>query len=389
MTSDGALDVFAASLSAVTAPDPRVAAVLLSDQLVLAGPRAQAGSAGLDVARAAAAAMAGSADDADDVHWGALVHPGAIIWPTVLEAGLAQHAGGTEILRAAAIGHEAMMRLALAIGPIEGFHLTAVVGGVGAAAAASALLEGAVSADALGHALSVAGGSSGAILERSGTRSFHRGHAVRTGVSAALAARDGLRATRADLETGGGVLAARGGLPVEALVDDVAGLAGTSLRPLPASGWNHPAYEAAREAGSTAVGTITRITVAVPESARRASSGATSSAAEAWHDLGHSVARAVASVRDGQTVEELLAVVRIVDRAEPGASVVVEAGGRSTSADVTLPLGHPRRPLTSDDLARKWGTSVPLVESLLDGVATWLATPTSAPLPVPAFQKEQ
>src|SRR4051812_5216783 len=108
MTTESAIDAFAASLSKVGSADPRVAAVLLADHLVLAvqAPRGEETSGrSIDPDRAAAAATRGSATDADDVHWRALVHPGAIIWPTAIEVGISRGASGSDIARAAAIGH--------------------------------------------------------------------------------------------------------------------------------------------------------------------------------------------------------------------------------------------------------------------------------------------
>lgn len=390
MTNEAALDAFAETLSNQPAPHPRVAAVLLADQLVLAGRQwSSADTTGeINADRAARSAMRGSSQDADDIHWGALVHPGAIIWPTVIEVGLARGASGVAISHAASVGHEAMVRLALAIGSQDGFHLTSLVGGVGGAAAASMLLEGVVNADALGHALSVVGGSSGALIERSGTRSFHRGHAVRTGLWAAIVARDGVGATRGDLERGGGALPAWDGVTPATLVTDAHALAGTSIRPLPTSGWNHAAYEAARDAAVALEGRITRIVVAVPESTRRASSAATDPPSEAWHHLSLSVARAIRETQVQQPIGEILPLIEIVPRDEPGAHVTVEAVGGETSAEVCLPLGHPYRRPTEDDLARKWGLSAREASTLLDQVEEWLASPAVAP-PPPNPDKEQ
>lgn len=390
MTNEAAVDAFAASLSNQPASHPRVAAVLLADQLVLAGRQQNsAESTGeIDVDRAARTAMRGSSRDADDIHWGALVHPGAIIWPTVIEVGLAQGASGVAIARAASVGHEAMVRLAFAIGPQDGFHLTSLVGGVGAAAAASMLLEGVVNADALGHALSVIGGSSGALIERSGTRAFHRAHAVRTGIWAAIVARDGAGATRGDLERGGGALPAWDGVSPATLVTDAHALAFTSIRPLPTSGWNHAAYEAARDAAAAVDGRIRRIVVAVPESTRCASSAATEPPSEAWHNLSLSIARAIRETHAQQPISELLPLIEIVPRDEPGAHVTVEAVGGEASSEVFLPLGHPDRRPTADDLARKWGLSAREAGTLLDQVEDWLASTAVAP-PPPNPDKEQ
>jgi 2-methylcitrate dehydratase PrpD len=168
---------------------------------------------------------------------------------------------------------------------------------------------------------------------------------------------------------------------LSALTTDADALAGTSLRPFPTSGWNHPAFEAALEAGRSAIGAIRRIVITVPESTQRASAVVTRPASEAWHHLGHSVVRAVASTRNGQSVDELLTRVEVVNRRVAGAQVTIEAVGGSTSAEVLIPLGHPQRPLDVDDLARKWEKAPSEVVSLLARVESWLtnAEPRSAP----------
>ena len=168
---------------------------------------------------------------------------------------------------------------------------------------------------------------------------------------------------------------------LSALTTDADALAETSLRPFPTSGWNHPSFEAALEAGRSAIGSIIRIVIAVPESTQRASAAGTRPASEAWHHLGHSVARAVASTRNGQSVDELLTRVEVVNRRAAGAEVTIEAVGGATSVEVLMPLGHPQRPLGVEDLARKWGMATSEVVSLLARIESWLtnAEPRNAP----------
>jgi len=375
MTGAWALAEFAASLSSTEGVLPGSTAVLLADYLTLAGRTHGGGE--INLARAMTAAVRASAGDADDVHWDSLVHPGAIIWPVVLEVGLSRRSSGPEISRAARVGYEAMVRLGVVLAPLaaQGHHLTALVGGVGAAAAASVLLDGEVSTDALGHALSVAGGSSGALVERSGTRSFHRGQAVLSGLAAALEAQRGLVSTRGDLERGGGVLPQLSSSAAEMLGLDYDALATTSVRPFPTSGWNHPAYEAAIEAARDVNGPIRSIEISVHERTRSASSMSLHSPSDEWSHLGHSVARAVASIRQDQSVCELLAIVTLAGRIEPGARVTLATSGGVCRADVLVPLGHPQRPLNVSDLARKWSMPVMGAGNFLASVERWLADP--------------
>src|SRR5690606_21665088 len=109
--------------------------------------------------------------DRDDVHWPSLTHPGAVVWTVLRQAG----AEGEERWRAAHAGYEVTCRLGRALGPDHRrhFHATTTAGTVGAAVAA-ALALGTDPVAAAGHAISLAGGSIVALLERSPTRLLHR-----------------------------------------------------------------------------------------------------------------------------------------------------------------------------------------------------------------------
>lgn len=261
------LDSFASALRArAAAPaddaERRRAAISLADHL---GCRAAASPiepgppwAVSPVDRAADAALAARQADRDDVHWASLTHPGSVVWPIVTELGAASGAAGPRRLASALTGYAAMAGLAAALGPDHAavFHSTATAGAVAAAATAAVLLD--LPDDrwphALGHALSVLGGSRGALIESSGTRCFHSAHAIRTGLAATLAAARGIDATTADLDRRQGVLA---GLDPDRLqVGDDRALAESSLRVFPTSGGNPTAYQAAQAAAQQVRGRV-------------------------------------------------------------------------------------------------------------------------------------
>lgn len=142
---------------------------------------------------AARQAAQGQWADLDDVHWGALVHPGAVIWPVVVRLGTAAGAPGSRWLAAALAGYAVIVRQASAygLGHAERFHVTATAGPAGVVAAAARLLghDAATTATALRHAWSLAGGARGALADPAArTRVVHRAHAVRTGLTAVAAA---------------------------------------------------------------------------------------------------------------------------------------------------------------------------------------------------------
>ncbi len=132
--------------------------------------------------------------DADDVHVGAMLHPGCIMFSTGLAIGQARHLPGAEVLAAVAAGYEAMIRLALCIQPSHfrrGFQSTSTMGVFGAAVTAAKLLfpgsRGAKSiAASLGLAASFAGGLTQFYHSGSTVKRLHAAQAASSGVKAAL-----------------------------------------------------------------------------------------------------------------------------------------------------------------------------------------------------------
>ncbi len=253
---------------------------------------------GWSAAPVARQAAAGCVLDRDDVHWPSLTHPGAIIWPVVLGVGTRMEVDGAAAVRAATLGYEVIARLAGALGPThrQRWHATATAGTAGAAVAAALLLgrdaDGVTAA--LAHALSVAGGSSRAVVERSATKVFHRAHAATTGIACAEAAVL-TPATRLGLEGDQGMLATMSGAAdpsrLDAPVDGWA-IEETAVRLYAVSGFAHTAVEAALKlAPRQAPADIRRVLLSVSPTARAAAGVvAPASAEEAWWSVQHAVA---------------------------------------------------------------------------------------------------
>lgn len=137
-------------------------------------------------------------EDYDDTFEGGPVHAGVVVVPVALA--LAQHRGldGTAVMRAIAIGAELMSRLSL-VAPQAihkaGFHPTAVIGAMAAAAAAGAVLglDRAKLAHALGTAGSLASGIIEYLADGSWTKRLHPGAAAQAGLRAALLAEGGFK----------------------------------------------------------------------------------------------------------------------------------------------------------------------------------------------------
>ncbi len=137
--------------------------------------------------------------DADDVHVGAMLHPGCIVFSAALAIGQDRALPGSRVLAAVAAGYEAMIRIALAIQPSHfrrGFQSTATCGAFGAAAAAAHLLftgEDRVRriAETIGLAASFCGGLTQFYHSGSTVKRIHAAHAAAEGVGAALMAEAG------------------------------------------------------------------------------------------------------------------------------------------------------------------------------------------------------
>jgi 2-methylcitrate dehydratase PrpD len=326
--------------------------------------------------------------DMDDLHWGSMTHPGAIIWPVVLDLGLRNDADVASALRAAILGYEVCARLAEALGPTHrrSWHATATAGTVGAAMSAASLLgldrPGLV--NALGHAISVAGGSPRAVVERSATKVFHRAHAATTGIAAAEAHKLA-PATREGLESPQGMLATMSAAPApDRLTEPPRSWAveRTSIRLHAVTGFAQTAAEAASELASIQdPEAITAVRITVSALTRMLAGIAEPLTDEdAWWSTQHAVAACLvhgdpavleSGLQHDPRVRRLLACAQFQDETEGiGATVTVErSDGTSKIATVELPLGHPDRPASGERLLAKWSTLTGR-----DGRRAWAAT---------------
>ncbi|HEX2216151.1 MAG TPA: MmgE/PrpD family protein [Xanthobacteraceae bacterium] len=160
------------------------------------------------VSAAAAAFVNGTAahgEDFDDTFEGGPVHAGAVIVPAVLSACERHDGDGGTALRGVAIGIETLCRLSL-VAPKAihraGFHPTAVLGAIGAAAAVGAALK--LPAREIVNALGIAGSMASGIIEYlaegAWTKRLHPGWAAQSGLRAALLARAGFVGPRTVFE---------------------------------------------------------------------------------------------------------------------------------------------------------------------------------------------
>jgi 2-methylcitrate dehydratase PrpD len=141
--------------------------------------------------------------DFDDTNFAMLGHPSAPVLAAALAAGELALADGRAVTHAFLLGFEVETTLAEVINPAHyehGWHATCTLGTMGAAAAAAKLLS--LDADQTRTALAVAASQASGLKENFGTmtKPFHAGHAARSGVLAALLARQGWTASAEALE---------------------------------------------------------------------------------------------------------------------------------------------------------------------------------------------
>ena len=159
----------------------------------------------------------------DDLIVGAVVHPGAVVVPAALAAAEHTDAPGVRLLLAIVAGYETMARVALALGPEpsqRGFHVTAVVGPIGAAVAAGVamglgreelLAAIGLACSASSGIKSFAGGSGGGMVKR-----MHAGRSAEAGVRMCQLAARGYTGPRAALDGRFGLLEVFGGKGADA-----------------------------------------------------------------------------------------------------------------------------------------------------------------------------
>lgn len=150
-------------------------------------------------------------EDYDDTFEGGPVHAGVVMVPAMLAAAERWALDGRSLLLGLAVGTEVMCRASL-VAPKRihkaGFHPTAVLGAMGAAAGVSAALglDAAKFAAAQGIAGSMAGGLIEYLAEGTWTKRMHPGWAAHSGLHAAALAREGFAGPRTVWEGEHGLL---------------------------------------------------------------------------------------------------------------------------------------------------------------------------------------
>jgi 2-methylcitrate dehydratase PrpD len=155
------------------------------------------GAAGMDAASAAMLnGTAAHGEDFDNTYEGCPVHSGAVVVPAVLALAESRGLSGARAFAGMAAGIEVMCRMGQVAGKgvhSAGFHPTAVIGAMGAAAAAGVTLG--LDQGGLVRAFGLAGSCASGIIEYladgSWTKRMHAGWAAQAGIRAAAMAEAG------------------------------------------------------------------------------------------------------------------------------------------------------------------------------------------------------
>jgi 2-methylcitrate dehydratase PrpD len=150
--------------------------------------------------------------DYDDVAMAA--HPSAVLVPAILAEGHASNISGSDALCAYVAGYETWAQLDALLPSqlhVRGFHPTAILGAVGAAAACARIRRLGVAQS--GHAIGIATSLAAGLVANFGTmtKSLHCGRAAQSGVLAARLAAKGFTAAADVLEHQTGFLGAYSG----------------------------------------------------------------------------------------------------------------------------------------------------------------------------------
>ena len=138
---------------------------------------------------------AGHAFDLDDWEEPANTHPSVVLVPALLASAHIHRASGQDMINAYVVGFEVIVRLGEAVTIdhwARGFHSTATLGAIGAAAAVARQLT--LSPQQTAHAMSLATSQAVGYTKQIGSnaKAFQAGHAAQAGLVAALLAKSGV-----------------------------------------------------------------------------------------------------------------------------------------------------------------------------------------------------
>lgn len=353
-------------------------------------PPCSAALVGQGYAPASSAALfhgaAAHALDFDDTNHPAYAHPSAVLVSALLAVAPLVNATGRDFVTAYIAGFDLIGKLGRVLNTshyARGWHATNTFGSLAAALAVGSLLR--LSEEEIGRAVAVAASMAGGIRANFGTmmKPLHAGLAARSGVEAAILARNGFSAAPDAMEHRFGYLAVFAGEdaprsehllnpgdPLEILTEY-----GLALKPYPACGATHPGIEAAIRLRSRLqpVEEIERVHIGISAMARnpliydRPRTGlegkfsmqfcVAAALLDGEVNLGTFADERVRRADATDLVERTIVAVdeRVRDSSEFATSVrIVTNAGREDEELVPLALGKPERWMTPAQLSAKF-----------------------------------
>ncbi len=333
--------------------------------------------------------------DYDDVHEGAVMHPGVISIPTAIA--LAERSGGvkgTDLITAIALGSDIMCRFGMTStpgkSPIEvGWHQTTLFGFMGSACVAGKMLS--LTEDQIVNAMGIAyhqsSGNGQCTKDGALTKRLGPGFSVKGGITAALLAQKGVTGAHNCIDADWGLykLYWRGDYDSSILTKDLGkrfeGM-NVSIKPYPCCRGIHPAIDAAlalvtendvkaddMKSIALFVSDAHLALLSTPfEQKVKPRSPVDAQFSIPW-GVSTAIARRRATLEDfsdqGVKSPDILAVaakisvavdpaMRRADKIEPTRVEITMNDGRTFSKVVEHPMGSPERPLSFDDCARKF-----------------------------------
>jgi 2-methylcitrate dehydratase PrpD len=330
-------------------------------------------------------AVGGHNIELDDSHGPSRTHAASVIVPACLAAGeLSGRATVADVLVGIVAAYDVQARMSKAAGVQEmfarGFHPSAVVGAVGAAAAACSVLG--TDAETTTVALGLAASQSSGLLSFEEDpshmmKSLQTGTAARNGVLAAVMARAGFQGAHDTLDGPHSAVRAFGGegARTELLVDELGSryeVMGTSIKRHACCGQTHAAVDGLLDI--IAAETIEPDEIEAIDSEISTSAVHIVDGNALWtHNIQYILALAAHEgwvgpehfTDEWTTNEAILQLAKKVTvggsadlearfPAAKGAHVTVRARGREFRRDVPAPIGHPSVPLTAETLRGKF-----------------------------------
>jgi 2-methylcitrate dehydratase PrpD len=319
--------------------------------------------------------------DFDDTHENTIIHPTAPVAAALFAAAERYPTTGADLLHAFVLGVEVECRIGNAVSPghyARGWHITSTCGAFGAAAAVGKLLG--LEPREMLWALGNASAQSSGLVETLGfmAKSVGVGNAARSGLLAALMARNGVEGPPCPLEGPRGFLAVTSDAPDAAALTTGLGerweLLANLLKPYPCGVVLNPVIDAALAARGDprfAPDAVRRITVAGhPLLRARADRPNVSTGREAQVSAQHAIAVALlrgaagvgefsdASVRAGDVAAlraKVAGVAVVPDVPIEGARLGIDlVDGGAIDVVVDAATGSAKKPLTDADIVRKF-----------------------------------